>query len=253
MALLSDGQINGIEQLQAMDASVVEVARVERIDLDQKLWMATQVVNLRVKKFLIDQGLTPSVAGASGEVDFGRIVVTPGMTRWHALESLTGAYSDAYYSQLNDRYKQKWEHYRMLATDAARLFFDTGVGGVNQGVPRAKEAAVGTTGVPAAEAVYFVSVALKNTLGQEGAPSEPVLFTASELLTVQPSETVSDGWKFEVYIGLTDASMTKQTTTPVDAGQVWSQAPGALLAGAPMGEGQPPEFYLRRTGTLQRG
>src|SRR4051812_38341217 len=148
MALLADGRVSTLDRLQAIDASVVEVARIERVDLDKKLMMAAEEVGLRIKKFLIEFGLASRVMGSDGEVDLGKIVVTPGLGRWHALETLSMAYSDAFFSQLNDRYKGKWQHYRTLATEAASLLFDTGIGGVSEGVRKAATPVVTDSGVP---------------------------------------------------------------------------------------------------------
>ena len=252
MALLADGRISTIDTLQAIDASVVEVARVERVDLDRKLEMATDEVGLRVKKFLLEYGLASRVAGANGEVDLGKIVVTPGMAYWHALEALAITYSDAFFSQLNDRYNRKWAHYRDLATQAATLLFDTGVGAVSSGVRRAMPPVITDSGSAGIPGTYFVSIAWTNTSGGTGVASEPTVITTSELMVVAAAETVPAGWTFDVYAGPSDAEMMKQTTTPVAAMGSWTQ-PGPLIVGGPLPAGQAPEFYLRRERLWQRG
>jgi hypothetical protein len=253
MALLTDERISTLERLQAIDASVVEVARVERVDLDRKLVMATDVVELRIKKFLLEHGLAGRVAGGDGEVDFGRIVVTPGLARWHALETLAMAYSDAYFSQLNDRYKRKWEHYRDLALDTARLLFDTGIGCVSSGVKRAAAPVVTGSGTPGFPGTYFVALVWKNAAGANGDVSEPSVLTTSELILVTPSESAPAGWTFDVYVGTAPDSMTKQNVTPLEAGATWAMPPGVLASGGAIPTGQPPEYYLRRDRLWQRG
>lgn len=253
MALLADGRISTLDRLQAIDASVVEVARVERVDLDRKLEMATDEVSLQLKKFLIEQGLASRVAGGDGEVDFERIVVTAGLARWHALETLSMAYSDAYFSQLNDRYKQKWEHYRDLAAEASRLLFDTGIGCVSAGVKRAASPMVVSSGSPGLPATYFVSIVWRNASGANGEPSELTVLATSDLILVSAPEAVPDGWTFDVYVGPSDREMTKQNVDPVAAGSTWPMPPGLLLHGAGLPVGQTPEFYLRRQRIWQRG
>ena len=253
MALLTDGRISTLERLQAIDASVVEVARVERVDLDRKLEMATDEVSLRIKRFVLQHGLAGRLNGGDGEVDFGRVVVTAGLARWHALETLAMAYSDAYFSQLNDRYKRKWEHYRDLAIESSRLLFDTGIGCVSSGVKRAALPTVVTSGSPGFPATYFVAIVWRNGSGANGEASEPAALTTSELILVTPSDTAPPDWTFDVFVGGTPEDMMKQTLSPVEVGQTWAMSPGGLLSGDGLPAGQKPEFYLRHERLWQRG
>jgi hypothetical protein len=252
MALLTDGNLTTAADLQGADAAVLDVARVERIDVETKLKAAATEVELRIKKFVIEHGLDGRIRGGDGEVDTGRVVATAGVKRWHAIETLAMVYSDAYFSQLNDRYQAKWEHFRREGDRAKDLLFSTGIGAVAAGVRRAGQAVVTGSGLPGVEETYFISVAWRNAAGVEGAPGIPVIFTSTEMPRVGAPDEGEPGWTFHVYVGASDATMTRQTETPVAAGAEWMMTLG-IVAGEPMGDGQRPEFYLRRERIWQRG
>jgi hypothetical protein len=253
MALLTDGQVSTLEDLQGIDASVLEVARVERIDLDRKLLSAQDEIGLEVKRFVLEHGLEGRLIGSGGEAAVDRVVVTPGLKRWHSLRTLANVYSDAYFSQLNDRYRNKWEHYRELAEEASDLLFATGVGAVASGVSRAAPPVVEASGIAGAQETYFIAVALEDAGGREGAPSETVAFSTNELPRVRLDEPAPAGWGFHVYAGLSDATMSKQTESAIEAGQDWVSPGGGLAAGAPRGDGQAAEYFLRRERIWRRG
>jgi hypothetical protein len=119
-------------------------------------------------------------------------------------------------------------------------------------VKRAGAALVTGGGLPAAEDTYFVSVAWRDASGVEGAPSVPVIFTSNEMPRVSAPDEGEPGWTFNVYVGANDSAMTRQNEAPVAAGSPWMMTLG-VVAGEPMGEGQEPEFYLRRERIWQRG
>jgi hypothetical protein len=252
MALLTDGYLTTVAELQGIDAAVLDVARVERIDVEKKLSAASLEVELRIKKFVLDHGLDGRIRGADGEVDTSRVVATAGVKRWHALEALAMVYSDAYFSQLNDRYQAKWEHFRRESDRAKDLLFSTGIGGVSRGVKRAGQPVVTGNGFLGAEETYFISVAWRNESGVEGAPSVPVAYTSAEMPRVSAPEGSEPGWTFQVYAGTSDGTMKRQNEVPLAPGTQWMMTLG-LVAGEPMGDGQRPEFYLRRERIWQRG
>ena len=58
---------------------------------------------------------------------------------------------------------------------------------------------------------------------------------------------------FNVYIGLTDCTETLQNATPLAIGQTFTEASLGLIAGAPVGTGQSPDYYITGGTSLRRG
>jgi hypothetical protein len=56
------------------------------------------------------------------------IVVTPPLQLWHVFQTLTLVYQDAYFNQLNDRYKGKRDQFQQLAKWAMDKLIQTGIG-----------------------------------------------------------------------------------------------------------------------------
>src|SRR5689334_3245612 len=96
MALFIDGPISTIDDLTAQDTQLNDVASTEGIDATKKLELAQEELEIELTSLLGD------VSG---------VIVTPALRLWHTYRALTLVYSDAYYSQLNDRYKGKRDEY----------------------------------------------------------------------------------------------------------------------------------------------
>ena len=94
MALLVDGELSSVEDLQTQDSAVLEVAHGEGIDLGRKLELAKREIEIEVEALLRRSG--------TGRLE--EVVATLAMGRWHALLTLAMVYRDAYFSQLNDRF-----------------------------------------------------------------------------------------------------------------------------------------------------
>jgi hypothetical protein len=111
--LLTDGNPNDSVDLQMYESAILNVASIEGIDLDVKLSLATEEISETILDILLDH--TRSVwpmANLRRTIGVSDVVVSPQMTRWHALHTLAVVYRDAFNNQLNDRYQQKLEEYR---------------------------------------------------------------------------------------------------------------------------------------------
>lgn len=119
MALLTDGNPNNALALEVYESAILNVARVEMIDLEIKLTLATAELAEDVLDVLLDHARAfdpeSTIRRSRGVSD---VVVSPQMQRWHALHTLEIVYRDAFNDQLNDRYQAKFLEYRQLSKDA---------------------------------------------------------------------------------------------------------------------------------------
>ena len=181
-------------------------------------------------------------------------MVTPPLRRWHALDSITLIYRDAYHNQLNERYLAKWKYFNAVTADARQTLLDTGLGLVYQAVPKAP--------LPLAAAVtgqwnggeYVIQIAWVDNLGQVGAPSDPttVNLAAGNAPTVAvpiAPEGIA-GWN--VYVGPLGSPPTLQNSSPLDFTAPWVAALIEPTTGMPVGCGQSPDTYITSSQTYYR-
>jgi hypothetical protein len=255
MGLLTDGGISTIQDLQGFDSAIVEVARVEGIHLPKKLELTEQHIALQLKRFVLSGGYEGRIGYRDGDLDLRKIVVTEGLSRWHALKTLEAVYGDAYYRNLNDRYAAKQEWFAEQAREAWELLASTGVGCVGNPVARAGPPELSAAPVPVTAGTYFVAVAWRNAEGAAGAVSEPAVRFVEQGEGLRVTSAGMDGsvTGYDVYVGLSEDVLYRQNAQPVPAAQSW-EAPGHIaLSGPVAGRGQAPEFFLKKTRSVLRG
>ncbi|MBM3810480.1 MAG: hypothetical protein FJW20_02475 [Acidimicrobiia bacterium] len=255
MALYTDSNITGFSDLQAYDSAVLEVARIEGVDLTSKIAVADQEIALELQAFLLQQTGGPSAALHGGGFGLHQVVVTPGLQQWHTLRTLALVYGDVYNSQLNDRYLGKWNQFVALAKQTSEMLFLTGVGIRVQPLSRASSPSLTPVAGTLTPGTYVIGIAWRNHFGEHGAPSLPVTLEIAEGQTVMatPPLKPSGAVSYDVYAGLTEASLSLQTVTPVAAENSWTMPPGGLIEGDTPSPGQTPDRFIRRHRTLQRG
>ncbi len=119
MALLTDGNPNDTIALKVYESAILDVANIERIDLDVKLTLATEEVSEDVIDILLDHTQTQDPQSIVRRmIGVSDVVVTTQLKRWHALHTLEIVYRDAFNNQLNDRYEAKFLEYQDLAINA---------------------------------------------------------------------------------------------------------------------------------------
>ena len=230
MALLTDGNPNDTEALRVFETAILDVAKVETIDLDAKLGLATEEISQDVLDVLLDHtraqySLTQlPLGGERRRMGVADVVVTPQMKRWQALHTLAVVYRDAYNNQLNDRYRNKWEEYRELARGARERTLAFGIGLVATPVPRPGTPVLGTAAGALAQTTYYVQVSWVSAAGQEGSVSAMTTFetTDNSVLTVAAVNPpgVAAGWN--VYLGLTVSTVTLQNSAPWESARPYS-------------------------------
>lgn len=245
MALLVDGDLSRIEDLKAQDSGLLDVTNGEGIDPQAKLDLAAREIQEEVGAFLAREE-----RGALGQV-----AVTDGMRRWHVLRTLEAVYRDAYFSQLNDRYGQRWHHYEALAREQGRLYFEGGVQMVAQPMRRpARVSAELGAGLRAA-ATYWVQATFLDAEGRESAPSAAAAVSSPvpHSLTVSVGFPEQQATHWNVYAGTDEITVGLQNEKPLGIGTAWVMEATGLVAGRAPGEGQAADFAVRRSGLLRRG
>jgi len=247
MALFTDGAANDLEDLLAYDSTVLEMARLEGVDLGVKLRLAWEELGIELKRFLVLAG--------RGELGLRNVSVTEPLEKCHAFRSLALAYNDAAHRQRNDRYRERAKEWERQAAWAWEALLDTGVGIVESPMDRASIPTVELVALMAPAATYWVQIAWVSGSGSEGAASEPFMISASEnqglVVTARGAPEGAAGWN--VYAGYAADKCGKQNVTPLRVGESWRQPAGDLADGPLPGGGQSPDYYLRRGGISSRG
>jgi hypothetical protein len=260
MALLTDGNPNDTEALRVYEAAILDVAKVETIDLDAKLCLATVEISQDVLDVLLGHtraqySLTSPMRADRRTIGVADVVVSPQMKRWHALHTLAVVYRDAYNNQLNDRYKNKWEEYRELARGAKERTLEFGIGLVGAPVPRAGMPVLGATAGTLPGTIYYAQVSWVVATGQEGSASPATTFQTADNsgLTVAAvnAPAVAAGWN--VYLGLTVSTLTLQNSSPLAIGATFTLPGSGLVNGASPGDGQAADMFVTGGRILRRG
>lgn len=244
MALLVDGELSTLDDLECWDSGVIEVAHGEGIDLQRKMELARREIEIEVEALL-------------RRADTGRmeeVVVTPAMTRWHGLLTLAMVYRDAYFSQLNDRFGGRWRAYQQEAHEAGRKVTEGGIGLVASPLrrPQGISAALGMGTV--APRVYSMRVSWVNAFGEESAPSplEVVDARSQHSLTVRPEGACGGAAGWFLYAGFSADQLKRQTGSALRLDEDWIAPDGPLEDGPGPGQGQEAQRYVAWRRLLRR-
>lgn len=243
MALLVDGDLSGIEDLKAQDSSVLDVAASEGIDLEEKLTLSWQDVKAEVEFFLAQEG------GAT--VD--QVVVSVAMKPWHVWKTLEAVYRDAFFSQLNDRYGQRWRHWVSMAEKQRVRAFEMGLKVVSTPVqrPAGAEMEVEVTAGDQPTGSYWLRATFVGANGQESAPSRMRALGAAGPHGLMAKAPGTLQWN--LYAGTAPDAVTLQNAIPMAAGAAWVMPETGLVSGRKAGTGQAPTSTVRRVPWNWRG
>jgi hypothetical protein len=256
MALFTDGTAAGIEDLTMQDSGLLEIAVVERINLTTKLALAQEEVGLELRA-LLERTRNNYVFGlTSNFIRLANVVATTPVRLWVVYQTLVLIYRDAYFSQLNDRYKAKWNEFASLARWAKDKLIETGVAIATDPVSQAGAPAV--TSIAAAEnaGTFYLSVSFVNAAGEEGKASVPVTITTTDgnVPDVLPANVPANITGWNLYGGFSPETMFLQNGSPLDLSTDFGFYPSAALtAGQLPGNGQAPNHHRVIPRLLQRG
>jgi len=254
MALFTDGSVSGLEDLLAQDAQLFDVATVEGIDVTRKMALAQDELGLQLVTMLGRLSFMDQPLWLAPQVSLSRVVITASLKLWHSYRTLEMVYSDAYNSQLNDRYGAKRDQFHKMAQWASDKLVEIGIGIVTRPVPQA--AAPQLTAIPGSlpDGTYYVTIAWVNDAGEEGASAVPAVITlAASALQIQPEAPPQNTAAWNLYAGDAGATMVLQNSSPIAAGQIWQQTAAFDQAGRKPGSGQQPTYLKPTPRVIQRG
>lgn len=256
MALFTDGPAFTIEELAAHETAILDTANTEGIDLTKKIELAREQVGLELQSVLQRSGPNRYMGNlaATAPISLGNVVVTAPLRLWQVFHTLSVVYRDAYFNQLNDRYKAKWTEYQDLAKWASRMLQGIGVGTVADPVSQADIAEVSQTAGALASGTYFVKVAWRNAAGEDGMPGPLISIdtSAGNVVKAQPSSFPSNGVTWSVYAGTTPEDLFLQAEG-LNPAAFWKAPDSGLLTNKRAGNGQEPTLLRPTPRVLPRG
>lgn len=249
MALFTDSPAIAVEDLASYESSILETANAEGIDLTAKIELARQEVGLQLASGI------ERLDGGGRDVKLTNVAVTAPLRVWMLFHTLSMVYRDAYHSQLNDRYKAKWQQYRGLSRWASEMLFQQGVGMVGDPMPEAEAPqAVASTGSLVA-GTYFVRTSWVNAAGEYGAAGKlaSVDLAAAGGLQVTAVNAPSRAVSWNVYAGVTPFDLYQQNTTALSPLVSWASTGALLTTSAKPGNGQDAGYLRPLPRLIQRG
>jgi len=224
---------------------VLDVANGEGIDLHAKLRVAQVEIEAEVESFLRweDRG------------ELAQVQVNAALCRWHTLKTLEAVYRDAYFSQLNDRYGERWRRYEGMAEAQERRYFDGGVAVVNTPVRRPERITVVVGDGAHEAATYWVQATFMDAGGRESAPSAVQVVSSPLPHTVMVSVPYArDGvTHWNLFAGLQEGEAGLQNAAPLALDETWTMPAEGIRGGRPAGNGQSVDAMVYRQGRLRRG
>jgi hypothetical protein len=258
--LFTDNTPADKETLRTFESAILDVAAGEGIDLDAKLQIAAEQVGDELEIWLKQAGSGPtSWVVALGPTWMApllnSVVVSPAIRRWHALHTLESVYRDAYFQELNDRFKGKWQMYQELKREARDLAFAYGIGIVGAPIPIGPVPASGTALGDSDSAPVYIQLTWVSSSGAEGAPGQAQSMVApvGTQITVSLTQQAPAGCSWNVYAGSSPDQMTLQNTTPLGQNDLWALASPPSTTGRLIGTGQTADYILIDYKRTQRG
>src|SRR5262245_23280913 len=202
--LFTDNPPIRISDLADHETAILETASIEGINFTTKVGLARDEVGLQLQSQFPQLGLA--------NIALNNVVITPALRLWLIFHTLEIVYRDAFHNQLNDRYKAKWDEYKDLSSLVSGLLFQIGVGTVVDPIPQADHPLLSLAPGTLAPAKYFVEVAWRNAIGEEGCPSElaELVVTDGSTLQTQPVNPPPNAVAWNTYAGVTPNNLFLQ-------------------------------------------
>ncbi len=249
MALFTDADIVGLDDLLEFENTLVQISSTHNVDVSTKINLAVSDIGDKLMLWLLKAGRSDPQWLNRRLLGLSTIVVTSTLHRWLCFESLSLFFAEAYNLQLNTRFQAKWTEYQTKAAEAAEMVFMSGLGIVYNPLPQPAMPVVSVgigTFLPEA---LFIQTAWVDKFGAESALSPVnglVLQSPSSVsVTIQAAAgsppTSATGWN--VYASATSAGLTRQNAMPLASNTPWELPTSGLVSGPGPIDGQVPNFY----------
>ncbi len=253
MALLKDQSITCLTDWMAYDTKLTILSEQESTSIEAKSRLAQNEIETQVTSFLLRQsGLSEFAARQL----LSQIVVTEPLARWHSLLTLSLFYADIACLQNNALHRDQARYYELKAEAARMQLFETGVGIVNQPVPKAPVPFVVL--VPGSNTPRFLRARVRfvSPDGAVGALSSEFNLDLTNGETAQLSftslpENVA-GWL--LFLGETSDPLNLATPSALQMNQVVDVTPSLPNLNAPVAspEAQEPDRYVINSSQIWR-
>ena len=255
MALFMDGSISTMEDLVAQESTILDLASTEGIDLTRKLALAQEEVGIDLAVAMLRRGTIDRTAYSTVQAVLCSVTVSSPLRLWHTFHTLEMAFRDAYYNQLNDRYKEKWNEYKRLSRWAYDRLVELGVGMVGDPIARAEAPSVSLVPGNQPAATYCVTATWINKSGQEGSAAQIQAISApvGNVLVISPVNAPANATAWNVYVGYSAETMALQNATPLGRQAAWVQPETGIVTGRGPGNGQAPNSTCLMPQVFQRG
>src|SRR4051812_9530200 len=108
MALFTDGPVSTAGDLARSDAGLLDTAAAYGIDVTARLEIAHETIGADIQLWL----------DRAGGERLGQVVVTEAIRNWEAIQALALVYRDAWFADLADRYRVRWDEYSRQSRNA---------------------------------------------------------------------------------------------------------------------------------------
>jgi hypothetical protein len=259
MALFTDEAVVTLDDLLPFEASLAQVAATHGINVETKIDLSmTNIGNKLLVSLYSNAGSDPQWM-TRRLIGLSTIVITPPLFSWICFDALTRFFAEAYNVQLNTRFQGKWTEYQKEASDAANLFFMTGVGGVFDPLPKPQLPLVSVQNGTASAQAIFLQTAWVGAAGDESALSPvngQVLSGAASIAVAMAEGAVGApntavGWN--LYASATDTGLTLQNSSPLPIGAAWQLPLTGLVAGSSPQNGQKSQYHINLSRQIRRG
>ncbi|MGC2661525.1 MAG: hypothetical protein WA324_26525 [Bryobacteraceae bacterium] len=259
MALFTDAEVIGLEDLQQFESALVEVASTHDINVSTKINLALASIGDLLSLWLLrsdksdPQWLTRRALGLS------TVVVTPTLYRWLCFEALSRFYSEAYNVQLNTRFQGKWTEYQAAALQASEMVRLSGIGIVYHALPKPELPLLSTGTGNALQQTIFLQTAWIDSQGNEGAlsPVNALALPDNSSISAAMAEgavnapPAAAGWN--VYVSTTEDTTYRQNSSPLQIGATWTLPVSGFIYGPTPIDGQSPNYFVVDPKRIQRG
>lgn len=245
MPLFVDGPGSTAGDLVRIDAGLLDTAASHSIDVTARLELAHESLAGDLQLWL------DRLNGLRLE----QVVVNTALRNWERTQTLALVYRDAWFAELGERYRVRWDEYSRLSRNAYELFLAGGMPLVNNPVRRATPPVLGSIGGPQSGGSFYACVAWVNAAGQQGAPSatSSMDIPDGKIMTIAATLPPANATGFHIYAGTSVNGLTKRNDVPLAPDASFLYIPGSSGSAVGPGTGQVPDFTRPLRRTIPRG